>query len=69
VLLRYFLNDFEEVPLAPVIADITFAYRFYMHCNSFVRSLHFRTFSASFLIKFLSPEIAPFINIHVPFPL
>ena len=58
VLLRYFLNDFEEVPLAPVIAGMTFLYRFHMHCVSVVRSSHSRTFSASFLITFLSPGIA-----------
>jgi hypothetical protein len=34
-----------------------------------VRSLHFNTFSASFLITFLSPEIATSINMHVPFSL
>jgi hypothetical protein len=34
-----------------------------------VKSLYFRNFSASFLITFLSPEIATFINIHVLFPL
>jgi hypothetical protein len=34
-----------------------------------VRSLYFKIFSASFLITFLSPEIATSINIHVPFSL
>jgi hypothetical protein len=63
VLKRYFLNYSEEVPLAPVIAASLF-YMFHMHCISLVRSLHCRTFSASFLITFLSPEIAPPINIH-----
>ena len=59
VLLRYFLKDFEEVPLAPVIADISFDYRFHMRRVSAVRSLHSRTFSASFLVTFLSLEIVP----------
>ena len=40
-----------------------------MRCISIVRSLYFRIFSASFLITFLSPEIATSINIHVPFSL
>ena len=44
-------------------------FTFYMHCISIVRSLYFRIFSASFLITFLSPEIAASINIHVPFSL
>ena len=39
---------------------------FHMPCISIVRSLDFRIFSASFLITFLSPEIATSINIHVP---
>jgi hypothetical protein len=34
-----------------------------------VRSLYFKIFSASFLITFLSPEIATSFNIHVPFSL
>jgi hypothetical protein len=34
-----------------------------------VRSLYFRIFSASFLITFLSPELATSINIHVLFSL
>jgi hypothetical protein len=69
MLLAYFLNDFEIVPVAPVITGITFLYTFHMRCISIVRSLYFRIFSASFLIVFLSPEIATSINIHVPFSL
>ena len=53
-----FLNDFEIVPVAPVITGITFVFTFFMRCISIVRSLYFRIFSASFLITFLSPEIA-----------
>jgi hypothetical protein len=34
-----------------------------------VRSLYFKNFSASFLITFLSPEIATSTNMHVSFPL
>jgi hypothetical protein len=34
-----------------------------------VRSLHFKIFSASFLITLLSPDIATSINMHVPFSL
>jgi hypothetical protein len=40
-----------------------------MRCISVVRSLYFKNFSASFLITFLSPEIATSINVHVPFSL
>ena len=67
MLLTYFLNDFEIVPVAPIVTGITFVFTFHMRCISIVRSLYFRIFWASFLIIFLSPEIAMFINIHVPF--
>ena len=69
MLLTYFLNDFETVPLAPAITRITFVFTFHMRCISVVRSLYFRIFSASYLITFLSPEIATSINIYVPFSL
>ena len=69
MLLTYFLNDLEIVPVAPIITGITFVFTFHMCYISIVRSLYFRIFSASFLITFLSPEIARFINIHVPFSL
>ena len=67
MLLTYFLNDFEIVPLAPIITSIIFGFTFQMRCISIV--FYFRTFLASFLITFLSPEIATSINIHVPFSL
>ena len=63
MLLTYFLNVFEIVPVAPVITGITYVFTFHMRCISIVRSLYFRIFSASFLITFLSPEIATYINI------
>jgi hypothetical protein len=69
MLLTYFLNDFEMVPVAPVITGITFVLTFHMRCISIVRSLYFRIFSASYLITFLSPEIATSINIYVLFSL
>ena len=66
MLLTCFLNDFKLVPVAPIITGITFVFTFHMRRISIVRSLYFRIFSASFLITFLSPEIATSINIHVP---
>jgi len=69
MLLTYFLNDFEMVPVAPVITGITFVFTFHVPCICIVNSLYFRIFSASFLITFLSPEIAASINIHVLFSL
>ena len=50
LLLTYFLNDFETVPVAPIIIGITFVFTFHMHCISIVGSLYFRIFSASFII-------------------
>jgi len=69
MLLTYFLNDFQMVPVAPIITEITFVFTFHVRCISIVRSLYFRVFLASFLITFLSPEIATSINIHVLFSL
>ena len=69
LLRTYFLNDFEIVPVAPITTGITFVFTFHMRCIHIVRSLYFRIFSASFLVTFLSPEIATSINIHVPFSL
>ena len=48
MLLTYFLNDFEIVPVAPINTGITFVFRFHMRCISIVRSLYFRIFSTSF---------------------
>ena len=31
MLLRYFLNDFELVPLAPVITAVTFVFTYYYY--------------------------------------
>ena len=56
-LLRYFLNDFETVPVAHIITGTTFVFTFHIHCTSTVTYLYFRIFSASFSITFLSPEI------------
>ena len=65
MLLTYFLNVFEIVPVAPIITGITFVFTSHMRCISIVRYIYFRIFSAYFLITFLSPEIATSINIHV----
>ena len=64
MLLTYFLNDSETVPVAPIITGITFVFTFHKRCISVVRSLYYRIFSASFLVTFLPSEIATSINIH-----
>jgi len=48
MLLTYFLNDLEIVPVAPIITGITFVYTFHMRCISIVRSLYFKIFSDLF---------------------
>jgi hypothetical protein len=60
------MNDFEMVLVAPIVTDITAVFTFHMLSISSVSYSYFRIFSASFLIKFLSPEIATALNIHVP---
>jgi magnesium-transporting ATPase (P-type) len=42
MLLTYFLNDFEIVPVASIITGITLAFTFHMHCIAIVMSLCFR---------------------------
>ena len=44
MLLMYFLNDFEMVPVTPIITGITLVFTFHMHCISIVRSLYLLSF-------------------------
>jgi len=37
MLLMYFLNDFEIVPVVPIITGITLVFTFHMRCISIVR--------------------------------
>jgi hypothetical protein len=67
VLLRYFLNDSNMVPVTPIAIGIIFDFKFYMLSVYIVRSLHFRIFSTSVFITFLSPEMATSINVLVPY--
>ena len=41
MLLTYFLNDTEIVPVAPIITGITFVFTFHMRCTSIVRSYYY----------------------------
>ena len=41
MLLTYFLNDFEIVPVAPIITGITFVFTFNMRCISIVRYYYY----------------------------
>jgi hypothetical protein len=38
MLLTYFLNDFEIVPVAPIITGNNFVFTFHMRCISIIRS-------------------------------
>ena len=64
ILLRYFLNESEMVPVSLAIIGITFYFTFHMHHISFVRSLNFKIFKI--FITNLSPEFAVSVNMHVP---
>jgi hypothetical protein len=41
ILVTYFLNNSEMVPVAPIIAGITLVFTFHMCCIYIVRSLYF----------------------------
>ena len=52
-LFRYFVNDFEMVPVAPIITGIAFVFTFLLLSVFILRSLFlFRIFSTCFLITF-----------------
>jgi hypothetical protein len=46
MLLRYCLSDFEMVPVAPIITDITLAFTFHIRWIFITWSLYFKIFSA-----------------------
>jgi hypothetical protein len=54
MLLTYFLNDFEMLPVAAIITGITLVFTFHMRCIYIVRSLYFKIFSASIIIIIIS---------------
>jgi len=63
VMLWYYLKDSEMVPLVkPLFLHST-------HAVFLLRSLYFRTYSASFLMTFPAPDIATSFNWQVRFPL
>ena len=53
MLLTYFQNDFEIVPVVPIITGITFVFTFHMGCISIVRSLLLLLSSSSSLCRYL----------------
>ena len=65
-LFKCFLNDFEMVPIFPLITGTTFIFIFHIRGISVV-SLHSKIFSAAVLITLLSPEIATSTDTHGPF--
>jgi hypothetical protein len=63
---RYCKSDFERVPVAHIITGITFDFTFHIHWLSIMRFLYLKIIAAYFLIKFLSPEFAASIKMHIP---
>jgi hypothetical protein len=53
MVLTYFLNDFEMVPVAPIITGSTLVFTFHMRSVSIITSLYLKMPSASFWITFL----------------
>jgi hypothetical protein len=68
-LLKCFMNDFEMVPVSPVITGIIFIFIFHICSIYIVRFAYSKLFSAAALITVLSPEFATSIDTHVPFSL
>ena len=68
-LLMYFLNDFEMVPVAPIITDITLVFTFHMRCISVVLLLldafALRKVSISFTMSALRPSVHPSVRLFV----
>ena len=69
MLLTYFLNDFEIVPVAPIITVITSVFTFHMRCISIVKVFIFYNLLGFFFNHISVSWIATSINIHVPFSL
>ena len=67
VLLRYCSNNFDMVPVAPVLL-LVLLLSLHSTCAKFLL-WGFYILESSFLITFLSPDNSPSIYIHVPFPL
>jgi hypothetical protein len=64
MLLKFFLNYFEMVPVTPLITGSAFVFTFYIHCMSTVEV--FIVQNLGFFLDYISlPEIATPINIRV----
>jgi hypothetical protein len=63
------MHDYDTVPLAPFITGANIAFLFHTRSISIARALYFRNFWAYFLITFIFPEVAMYIDRHVPFSL
>ena len=67
MVLRCVLNDFEMVPVAPIVTGYQFVLIFHIRCICNVSSLCFKIFSACLLITILPPEVRMSLNRHSPF--
>jgi hypothetical protein len=61
MLLRYFLGDFEMVPIASTITGVTFVFKFHTRTVSVVTPLYFRTF---WCLYHISVSHVPFFRYH-----
>jgi hypothetical protein len=53
MVLTYFINDFEMVPVAPTITGIALVFIFHIRCISIVRSLYFKLLSFYYYYYYL----------------
>jgi hypothetical protein len=54
MLLTYFLNDFDIVPVAAIITSITLVFTFLMRCITIVRSLYFKIYFIFIIITIIT---------------
>jgi len=59
MLLTYFLNAFEIVPVAPIITGITFVFTFHMRCISIGRSLYYYYYYYYYYYWTQLPQLMP----------
>ena len=45
------MNDFEMLPVPTITTCVTIVFTFHMHCTAIVKSLYFKNFLASFIVK------------------
>ena len=67
ILLTYFLNDFEMVPVAPIITGITVVFTLHIRRISIIRSLYFKILKFIIIIIITITIIITIIKIGIVF--